>query len=166
MKPLKRNATLEIEGRTFSITALSFEDTLELLPIAHKVMTVYDTELNQEGGIFLFAVLQGVLESSDLSKLVQVFAKTTLIEEPSTEGPDGELKPGRTFVMRTEQERTRALNTVFGGQLEAMFPWLDACFELNFAGTMGKMRGALGHMAKLIESRVASKAAPKQDPSE
>jgi hypothetical protein len=163
MSRLKRQKIVEIDGKTFTLTALSFEDSLELLPVAHKVMTVYDSELTSEGGLFLFAVLQGALEKADLDKLVEVFAKGTLIEEAATETPDGAVCPGRAYVMRNEQERKKALNEVFGGQLELMFPWLDAAFELNFAGTMGKMRGALEHMARLIETRVASKAEPKSE---
>lgn len=166
MKQLKRTSVVDIDGKTFTIQALSFEESLELLPVVHKVMTVYNTELNQEG-LFIYAVVQGILDAAEIDKIIKVMAKKTTVDmNDGTEVVvDEELvvRPGRTLLMRNDAERSKALNEVFGGQLELMFPWLDACFELNFKGTMGKMRGAVDHLGNLIEKKMASKAEPKSE---
>lgn len=139
MAHLRRTDSTDIDGKTFKVKALTFEDARKAYAIIQRALPVLAVEdLDEEGGI-LFACLTGHLSKEDIDVLCEVFANETTVD--FNDPVDGKSSRVLKLSLKDVQDE------VFSGQLELMYDWLAFCVDLNFKGTLGKMGAALRKMA-------------------
>lgn len=136
----------EIGGRTFQIRLLPFVEARKTYSKLQKILAVHGDEvLGKTGlGLFMFAGLAGLLNDDDLAFFCEAYGKTT----------DVNLGGNATLTLGSDSNRT----TVFSGQFEDLFVWLDECTSINFAAVMGKLSAA----RKQLEVEAAAKRAAEK----
>lgn len=156
MAHLRRTDSTDIDGKTFKVKALTFEDARKAYSIIQRALPVLAVEdFDEEGGI-LFACLTGHLTKEDIDVLCEVFAKETMVDfNDPTEG-----KTSRVLKLSLPEVQ----DEVFSGALELMYDWLAFCVDLNFKGTLGKMGAALRKMAakKVAQDKAEAKKSSPQ----
>jgi hypothetical protein len=157
MSHLLKTTETTIGGKSYTIRLLSVEQARRILPIVQRAVGSLDPDVDVHGRT-LIAGFTGLLSPEDMDKLVNVFAPTTTVDMADrAKAPDGTTLPAR--VLRLDQKT--AQDELWGGELELMLEWVDACIDANFGSMIAKTRGVV---KALTEAQ--ARATPKAQPTE
>ncbi len=132
----------EIGGRQYTVRIMSFSEAQPVYKRIERILSVNPEVVEGAGiGLFMLSSLSGGLSEEDLKFCIERFGPTTTVALNATQVLD----------LATADKR----NIVFAQRFEEHFEWLDFCVEVNFEGTIAKMRAAAARHKAAAESKKA-----------
>lgn len=123
-----------IDGKAYQIRPLNVVEGRKVYAKLQRTLAILGDEKLGALDPILVATLSGTLTESDLEFLVTAFA-------PTTTAVTGTDEKGEPLVQCLKDKGVQ--DALFAGNFEAMFEWLAACIQVNFAGLIAKMRSAV-----------------------
>lgn len=150
--PLLVCKNFEINGLEYKLRPLTVLAARPIIPILQRCLGAMELTQGSLKNFLFTAGLGGMLTEQDLDLMVKAFGPSTTVTVPSADG-----KGDRTLVL----DKPGVQDELFGGQLEFMYEWLEACIDFNFAGALAKMYAVV---AATVERAKAAKLEESQSP--
>lgn len=147
MAGLEPSEIIEISGNTYTVRRLPFVQSRKVYDRLKRVLqfAFTDDKLLADGASpFMLAGLAGGVSDEDLEFYCNAFGDVTTVDVPGEQAP---------LSLKAPAVRERLFGV--GGNFEDVFVWLDFAVQVNFAGAIAKMRGAL----QKAEARAKEEAA-------
>jgi len=135
-----KSEEIDLIGRKFTIRTLKYGKAREVYSKLQNILLAYVDDEAASFGAVMGAMMGGAISDADFDFIVERFGEETTVVS---------YVDGKEHVIPRLNKEAR--EDVFAGEFQAVFDWLEACIQLNFAGVVKKLEAVKPAVAEAKE---------------